>query len=273
MATGANSAPCTAVVVSTPREAAKLRFHNKPLMLQDDDWVFFVPEDAVHDGIPKGPNNIASPDIVRVLLQNPSPVAWNRYCDPDRLLLLKGIGGSGVYTTFRVIDDHGHRLDAYAYKVPPSVCDAVFPEWQRRTAGRVPENERQKARLDILKWRSADGGVGVVPLCSGWERWRQGRHGFTPPRPFVWLHEVEPVPPSEPEDGSDSDASGPSEYVSPAAVKRMLGEAMSELDELVENGQMQDGAYNSLSKRLKTLHEANGSRQRAILHVVAKLAK
>lgn len=265
MATGANSTPCTALVVSVPRKPGKLAFHDKPLMLQDDGWVFYVPEDAVR-GIPKGPNRVASVDVVRLVVQSLSPVVWDSYCDPDRLMLVKGAAGSGIYTTFCVVDDHGQRKDAYAYLVPPFVCDAVFPGWQRRTAARVPKNARQRDRLEILKWRSADGGVGVVPLRSGWERWRQGRHGFTPPRPFVWWHEVEPVPPSEPEDVSDydSDASGPSEYVPPAAVKRMLGEAMSELDELVESGRMQEGAYNSLSKRLKTLHEANGSRQRAI---------
>jgi hypothetical protein len=252
---------CTALVVSSPRKAAKLRIHDKPLMLQDDCWTFLVPEDAVCS-VPKGPNNVASIDVVRFMLLNASPVEWERFCDPDRLMLLKGAGGSGVYTTFRVIDDHGRRVDAYAYQVPPSVCDAVFPEWQRRTASRIPENERQQARLDILKWRSTDGGMGVVPHLSGWERWRV----FVPPSPFVWWYDMQNVPPPEPEDVSDydSDASDLVEYSPPAAVKRLLGEAMSELDELVENGDIKEGAYNSLSKRLKTLHEANASRQKAV---------
>ena len=101
---------CTALVVSSPRKAAKLRIHDKPLMLQDDCWTFLVPEDAVCS-VPKGPNNVASIDVVRFMLLNASPVEWERFCDPDRLMLLKGAGGSGVYTTFRVIDDHGRRVD------------------------------------------------------------------------------------------------------------------------------------------------------------------
>ena len=54
---------CTALVVSSPRKAAKLRINDKPLMLQDDCWTFLVPEDAVCS-VPKGPNNVASIAVI-----------------------------------------------------------------------------------------------------------------------------------------------------------------------------------------------------------------
>lgn len=48
-------------------------------------------------------------------------------------------------------------------------------------------------------------------------------------------------------------------------IKRLLGETMSTLDEFVESGDMKEGAYNELSKRLKLLYDVNSTRQNVIV--------
>ena len=85
--------------------------------------------------------------------------------DPDRLILIKGTEGTSVYTTFKVVDAENHEEECFIRHIPPSVCEKMFTKWEEQVAREVadpdhprkaPENARQEARLQVLKWTGKD---------------------------------------------------------------------------------------------------------------------
>lgn len=162
----------TALVAAAPPPRTTLRFAKHELILAFGKTAYYLPEEAVISA-PKRCNLVTDVKTLSTICTTKSPASWEAFCDPESLLHVKGKEGSSVYTMFEVKDAPDAAEPCYIRHIPPSVCDKVFPKWQEKIAddpSRKPANDRQQARLDVLKWRTKDcARAQVNPEHNGWE--------------------------------------------------------------------------------------------------------
>lgn len=177
MADSAPAAESTALAVTnSSKKRAKLNFCKNPLVLHFGKTVFYPPEDAVIS-IPKGTNRVENETVLNQIITTKSPPIWHNYLDPDRLIMIKGVEGTSVYTTFKVNSKPDHEEEVFIRHVPPSVCEKEFPKWKEKVAKEIeegtraaPTNERQEARIKVLDWKSTDcSRAQINPEHNNWE--------------------------------------------------------------------------------------------------------
>lgn len=123
-------------------------------------------------------NCVPARHIHRVL-NSESPLNWRNYLTSGRVLHIRGMEGSAVYTTFVASDDHGTPNPDAApeqrvlHQIPHAVADAyfaMFKEWAL-CAYPEPRTSRQNARINVYNWRK---GIhlpdhdGIDPVANGW---------------------------------------------------------------------------------------------------------
>ena len=73
----------------------------KPYVLAFSKAQFYVPESAIVS-LPKKANVLPDGETLGKVLATKAPEKWMAYCDPERLMKIKGEEGTCVYTTFEV---------------------------------------------------------------------------------------------------------------------------------------------------------------------------
>ena len=135
---------------------------------------FFVPMSAVVS-LAKKVTELPDGEALGEVLASTEPEDWTKYCDPDRLLQLKGKEGTCVYTTFAVV---GHPDQARILRrVPDEVAEHAFPKWKRNLAWVKPMSERHRVRLAVLDWTKAKDcplAAELSPRENGWPEVDEG---------------------------------------------------------------------------------------------------
>ena len=122
---------------------------------------YYVPESAIKS-LPKKSNTVANGKALGQILATKAPEKWLEYCSPDYLCHIKAGDSSCVYTTFTV---PGHDEESRFLRfISGTIADRNFPIWAARVEQKMqmdpPEivitNDRQRARVDVLKWTKAN---------------------------------------------------------------------------------------------------------------------
>ncbi len=133
----------------------------KPYILSFGKTQYYVPESAIKS-LPKKSNIVANGKVLGQILATKAPEKWLEYCSPDYLCHIGAGDSSCVYTTFTVA---GHDEESRFLRfISGTIADRNFPIWADRVEKKMnsdpPEivisNERQRARVDVLKWTKAN---------------------------------------------------------------------------------------------------------------------
>jgi len=132
----------------------------KPYILSFGKTQYYVPESAIKS-LPKKSNSVANGKALGQILATKAPEKWLEYCSPDYLCHIEAGDSSCVYTTFTVA---GHDDESRFLRfISGTIADRNFPIWAARVEEKMqmdpPEivinNDRQRARVDVLKWTKA----------------------------------------------------------------------------------------------------------------------
>ena len=116
---------------------------------------------------------------ISTVLNSGSPLNWRNYVTFGRVLHIRGMEGSAVYTTFVAGDERGVPQPGAApeqrvlHQVPHSIAESCFPllkEWAR-CAYPEPRNPRQNARINVYDWRKGADMPNhdrIDPVANGW---------------------------------------------------------------------------------------------------------
>jgi hypothetical protein len=122
---------------------------------------YYVPESAIKS-LPKKSNSVPNGKALGQILATKAPEKWLEYCSPECLCHIGAGDSSCVYTTFTVA---GHDDESRFLRfVSGTIADRNFPIWAARVEQKMkmdpPEivinNDRQRARVDVLKWTKAN---------------------------------------------------------------------------------------------------------------------
>ena len=123
--------------------------------------------------------NCVPANHISTVLNSGSPLNWRNYVTFGRVLHIRGMEGSAVYTTFVASDEHGTPHPGAApeqrvlHQIPHEVADwyfAMFKEWAL-CAYPEPRNPRQNARINVYNWRKSihlPDHDGIDPFANGW---------------------------------------------------------------------------------------------------------
>ena len=116
---------------------------------------FYVPESAIVS-LPKKANVLPDGEALGKILATKAPEKWMAFCDPERLMKIKGEEGTCVYTTFEV---EGHPEEGRFLRIiSGTIAQRNFPEWKKKIEAKIRDkelvikNDRQKARYAVLDW-------------------------------------------------------------------------------------------------------------------------
>lgn len=121
---------------------------------------YYVPESAIKS-LPKKSNSVPSGKALGQILATKAPEKWLEYCSPECLCHIGAGDSSCVYTTFTVA---GHDDESRFLRfISGTIADRNFPIWAARVEQKMkmdpPEivinNDRQRARVDVLQWTKA----------------------------------------------------------------------------------------------------------------------
>jgi hypothetical protein len=122
---------------------------------------YYVPESAIKS-LPKKSNSVPDGKALGQILATKAPEKWLEYCSPECLCHIGAGDSSCVYTTFTV---PGHDDESRFLRfISGTIADRNFPIWATRVEQKMktdpPEivinNDRQRARVDVLKWTKAN---------------------------------------------------------------------------------------------------------------------
>ena len=118
---------------------------------------FYVPESAIVS-LPKKANVLPDGEALGKILATKAPEKWMPFCDPERLMKIKGEEGTCVYTTFEV---EGHPEEGRFLRfISGTIAQRNFPEWKKKIEDKMKDNNdplvirnaRQQARYEVLDW-------------------------------------------------------------------------------------------------------------------------
>lgn len=110
---------------------------------------------------------------ISTTLNSEDPINWCNYITSGRVLHLRGVEGSAVYTTFVASDGMNAQDQRVLHQVPHGVADANFAqlgEWAL-CAYPEPRNPRQNARIAVYGWRKGThlpDHDRIDPVANGW---------------------------------------------------------------------------------------------------------
>ena len=132
--------------------------------------MYYVPADAVVC-FPKMPYKVKDGEALGALLNTKDPAKWLPVCQPEHLVMLKGVEGRSVYVIFSV-DGHDDE-ERIVRPILGSIAQKNFPkvaEMQADPARGTPTDERER-ELEVLQWRPKDcKSPQLDPRHNGWEQ-------------------------------------------------------------------------------------------------------
>ena len=132
--------------------------------------MYYVPADAVVC-FPKTPYKVKDGEALGALLNSKDPAKWLPVCQPEHLVMLKGVEGRSVYAIFSV--DGQEDEERIVRPILGSIAAKNFPkvaEMQADPARGTPTDERQR-ELEVLQWRPKDcKSPQLDPRHNGWEQ-------------------------------------------------------------------------------------------------------
>ena len=156
-------------------EPAKLtsRHGGQPYLLPWGSKFYHVPRKDVVS-FAKSHNKICSAQELGKLLVSMDEYEWYSYMRPDFLMCIRGIEGTQVFTTFQLENHPDERRILRV--VPHLMCVRNFPTLceHRVCPQNVELNDRQRARLAVLKWRpeadlpGRENGFVLSPIANAW---------------------------------------------------------------------------------------------------------
>jgi hypothetical protein len=130
----------------------------KPYILSFGKTQYLVPSSAIKSPAKKS-NVVANGKVLGQILATKAPEKWLEYCSPECLCHLQADDSTCVYTTFTV---EGHEEESRFLRfISGTIADRNFPAWKERVDKKIADgdivlnNERQRARLDVLNWSKA----------------------------------------------------------------------------------------------------------------------
>ena len=130
----------------------------KPYILSFGKTQYLVPASAIKSPAKKS-NKVADGKALGQILATKAPEKWMEYCSPECLCHIQAEDSTCVYTTFTVEgqDDESRFLRF----ISGTIADRNFPLWKERVEKKITDgdivlnNDRQRARLDVLNWSKA----------------------------------------------------------------------------------------------------------------------
>jgi hypothetical protein len=119
---------------------------------------YLVPSSAIKSPAKKS-NPVPSGKALGQILATKAPEKWLEYCSPECLCHIQADDSTCVYTTFTV---EGHEEESRFLRfISGTIADRNFPLWKERVEKKIADgdivlnNDRQRARLDVLNWSKA----------------------------------------------------------------------------------------------------------------------
>ena len=130
----------------------------KPYILSFGKTQYLVPASAIKSPAKKS-NKVADGKALGQILATKAPEKWMEYCSPECLCHIQADDSTCVYTTFTV---EGHDEESRFLRfISGTIADRNFPLWKERVEKKIADgdivlnNDRQRARLDVLNWSKA----------------------------------------------------------------------------------------------------------------------
>ena len=130
----------------------------KPYILSFGKTQYLVPSSAIKSPAKKS-NPVANGKVLGQILATKAPEKWLEYCSPECLCHIQADDSTCVYTTFTV---EGHDEESRFLRfISGTIADRNFPLWKERVDKKISDgdivlnNDRQRARLDVLNWSKA----------------------------------------------------------------------------------------------------------------------
>lgn len=130
----------------------------KPYILSFGKTQYLVPSSAIKSPAKKS-NPVPSGKVLGQILATKAPEKWLEYCSPECLCHIQADDSTCVYTTFTV---EGHDEESRFLRfISGTIADRNFPLWKERVDKKISDgdivlnNDRQRARLDVLNWSKA----------------------------------------------------------------------------------------------------------------------
>lgn len=120
--------------------------------------------------------NVAPSQTIRTVLHSEDPSVWRDHLMYGRVMQIRGIEGSAVYTTFADQDAASSRQETQKrvlHQMPHSIAESCFPllkEWAL-CAAPVPLGQPQNARVGVYDWRKGTNMPNhdrIDPVANGW---------------------------------------------------------------------------------------------------------
>ena len=187
-----------------PNGAAK----GKPYVLAFSKSQFYVPEAAIVS-LPKRANVLPDGETLGKVLATKAPEKWMAYCDPERLMKIKGEEGTCVYTTFEV--ENAPEEGRFLRFISGTIAQRNFPEWKKKIEDKMTDkddplvirNERQRARYEVLDWSKEKDCPTRAQLHPEMNRWHPVDKDA-----YVKTCRVEPKPQRRPKGAQTSSSKG-----------------------------------------------------------------
>ena len=130
----------------------------KPYILSFGKTQYLVPTSAIKSPAKKS-NVVPNGKVLGQILATKAPEKWLEYCSPECLCHIQADDSTCVYTTFTV---EGHDEESRFLRfISGTIADRNFPLWKERVEKKIADgdivlnNDRQRARLDVLNWSKA----------------------------------------------------------------------------------------------------------------------
>jgi len=130
----------------------------KPYILSFGKTQYLVPSSAIKSTAKKS-NLVPSGKALGQILATKAPEKWLEYCSPECLCHVQADDSTCVYTTFTV---EGHEEESRFLRfISGTIADRNFPLWKERVEKKITDgdivlnNDRQRARFDVLNWSKA----------------------------------------------------------------------------------------------------------------------
>ena len=132
----------------------------KPYLINFMKAQYYVPESAIVS-LPKKANTLPDAETLGKVLATKAPDKWMPFCDPERLMMVKGEEGTCVYTTFEV--EGKPEEGRFLRFISGTIAQRNFPEWKKKIEAKMKDkdnplvikNDRQRARYAVLDWTKA----------------------------------------------------------------------------------------------------------------------
>jgi len=179
---------------------AHLDIFQGPLVVSFGGRSYYVPDYAVLT-FPTTTNRVESTEALGELLNGTTPRLWDRFVGLDRIILIYGIEGIKMYTTFKVGDVVDEGECVLLYELPRHVFEEQHLRWIDEietlhvAAKGMSDYDVEDTRIKFSGCILAEWTY-IYPSCNAWEICDDVASPSTPPCPFDSILTTAPIPSS-----------------------------------------------------------------------------